>query len=272
MESKAKYFNEIKTLKLLARHEVGQNFLIDPDIAEKIVGLADIGPEDTVYEIGFGAGSLSYFIVAKPSHNVLADIDERFAIKLRGDFGDLENTEIRVENAMRSDLKGYTKIISNLPYYITSGLIERIVLDAPDVKKAVLMCQREVYSRLCAKEGDEGYSPLSIAIRYRATMKKEFNVSKDVFSPKPHVDSTVFTLTFDKEVPAKKGRKLYEFASKMFLHRRKTVYKNLQGMINDEDPKDEALEVLKKADIDPKKRPEELSLDDYLRLLFVLKK
>lgn len=259
-----KYFKGIAEYKLLAKHEVGQNFLVDSSSSKRIVDLAEIAEGDRVLEIGSGAGSLSFFLAQHSASCDLIDIDEALVLKLKNDFAHQEHVHPLLGNIMRWDLSSYTKIVGNLPYYITSGIIERILLSASQAKIAVLMVEKDVVSRLNAPQGSADYGPLPILIRYRATLEKGFNVPRTSFSPAPHVDSSVFVLRFKDSVSADKSAALYELVSKLFLHRRKTILNNLQTIVNDAD---KAKSILEKCAIAPTRRPEELSLGEYLKLL-----
>jgi 16S rRNA (adenine1518-N6/adenine1519-N6)-dimethyltransferase len=259
-----RYFKTIAEYKLLAKHEVGQNFLIDAGVAHKIIELASLQKGDKVLEIGSGAGSLSYFIAASSAESDLIDIDEALVLKLQSDFKNQVNVHPQMGNVMRFDLAPYDKIIGNLPYYITSGILERILLTASRANLAVLMVQKEVVARLTAPIGNEDYGPLPILLRYRAELSKGFVVPRTAFSPAPHVDSAVFLLRFRPESSLKEANALYSLVGKLFLHRRKTILNNLETVVSD--PL-KAKAILEKAAIVPTRRPEDLSLEDYRRLL-----
>jgi len=259
-----KYFETIAEYKLLAKHEVGQNFLIDVASAKRIVSLAELSGTDRALEIGSGAGSLSYFIAQTSASADLIDIDEGLVAKLQHDFDGNALIHPMVGNVMRYDLAPYTKIIGNLPYYITSAIIERILLTAEKAETAVLMVQKEVVARLTSPRGSADYGPLPILIQYRANFEKGFNVARTSFSPSPHVDSSVFVLHFKKDVSLPDAQTLYDLVSQLFLHRRKTILNNLQMVVKDVT---KAKSILEKAGIDAKRRPEELALGEYQRLL-----
>lgn len=261
---KEKYFAQIAEYKLLAKHEVGQNFLIDSDVARSIVERAELTAQDRVLEIGSGAGSLSFFIAQAPSTSDLIDIDEGLVVKLQNDFSNYNNVKPLQGNIMRWDLAPYDKIIGNLPYYITSAILERILLYGERVQLAVLMVQKEVVSRLTAPVGSSDYGPLPLLLRYRAEFEKGFLVPRTAFTPAPHIDSAVFALRFRDNASITEAQRLYRFVSSLFLHRRKTILNNLQTVTNDSAL---AQRILAQAAIDPRKRPEELSLADYENLL-----
>ncbi|OPZ36949.1 MAG: Ribosomal RNA small subunit methyltransferase A [Tenericutes bacterium ADurb.BinA155] len=265
---KTKYFEGVASYKLLAKKEVGQNFLADPDVAARIVGLLNLVSEDHVLEIGSGAGSLSFFLAEGPAQSDLIDIDEALVTKLQHDFEGNRYVHPEMGNAMRFDYAPYTKIIGNLPYYITSGIMEKILLGAKNASRVVLMVQKEAADRLLAKPGSKEYSPLSLYLNYVATVKRAFNVARTSFVPAPHIESSVLTVDFIREKHDDESAAMYQLAEKLFLYRRKTILNNLKTYLND-GPKAEA--VLHQAGIDPGLRPEDLSASNYLALLRALK-
>ena len=142
------FFESIKSYKLLANKSLGQNFLINPDIAKQIVRMLKIQAGDKVLEIGAGLGSLSYFLAKSPGKSDLIDIDERMLTFLSDQFKDFENVEVKRQNILKCNLEGYNKIIGNLPYYITSSIIEKLLLDGQNAELMVLMTQKEVFPKL----------------------------------------------------------------------------------------------------------------------------
>lgn len=258
------YFEKIAEYKLLAKHEVGQNFLIDRSSAKAIVDLLDINEDDNVLEIGSGAGSLSFYLSSYSCPITLIDIDEALITKLKEDFSDEPNISVIQANALKFDMAPFTKIVGNLPYYITSSLLEKILLDGSNCQKASIMVQKEVFSRLSSKPKVEGYGPLPILIEYRTKIRKEFVVPRSSFSPAPHVDSLVFTLSFKEEASITTAKELYRLTNALFLHRRKTILNNLSSYLKDEA---KAKEILVKTGIDAKKRPEEIDINGYLSIL-----
>ncbi len=258
------YFEKIAEYKLLAKHEVGQNFLIDKNVAKKIVDLLDISKDDNVLEIGSGAGSLSFYLSFYNCPITLIDIDEALVTKLKDDFKSKPNMNVGQANALKYDLTPFTKIVGNLPYYITSALLECVLLNGRHCQKASIMVQKEVFARLASGPKQEGYGPLPILIEYRAKIKKEFVVPRSSFAPAPHVDSLVFTLSFKKGSSPEIAKELYNLTSALFLHRRKTILNNLSSYLKDEA---KAKEILLKANIEPRKRPEEIDLNGYLSIL-----
>lgn len=261
------YFETISEYKLLAKHEVGQNFLVDKTSAKRIVDLLQIEEGDHVLEIGSGAGSLSYYLSFHSNPITLIDIDEGLVTKLKNDFASNQNIEVLQANALKYDISSFTKIVGNLPYYITSSLLERILLCGTSCKIASIMVQKEVFSRLSSHPKQDGYGPLPILISYLTTIRKEFVVPRSFFLPAPHVDSLVFTLTFNKNASHEVAVSLYRFLNALFLHRRKTILNNLSSFLADEE---KAKSALLEAGIQENKRPEEIDLKGYLSLLSIL--
>ena len=260
---KERYIESVREYKLIAKHEVGQNFLCSYEAASKIVGLANIEQGDKILEIGPGAGSLSVFLTDYPNEADLVDIDEGLITKLTEDFKAHENIHPLLANALKHDFTPYSVIIGNLPYYITSSLIERILLEGKSCRKAVIMVQKEAYSRLSSPIRTDGYGPLPILLSYIGVSKKAFSVSRDCFVPAPHVDSVVFTIDFRSDIDFDYAKSFYAFLNAAFLHRRKTIYNNLQYYLGDGG---KAGGIIADAGINKSARPEALSLKEYLAL------
>lgn len=254
------YFENVKSYKLLANKSLGQNFLVNSEVAKSIVNLLDIKEEDKIIEIGSGLGSLSYFLAKSPAKVDLIDIDERMLQYLNDQFGKQENVVVRRQNILKEDLSTYSKIIGNLPYYITSSIIEHILLTAINADKIVLMTQKEVYPKLLSSFK----SPLSLFLNYVSNISSAKEVGRNNFAPIPHVDSVVFVLTPNENIKNKDNKKLLKLMQRLFLLRRKNILNNLTNVVKD---KEKAREILAKLNIDTNKRPEELDINFYISLL-----
>ena len=259
------YFETIKQYKLMAEKEIGQNLLIDKEISKRIVDLLDLKPSDWVLEIGAGAGSLSYYLAQTGAEVDFVDIDERMISKLKKDFADVKTVRTCVKNALEMDLSPYNKIISNMPYYITNSLLEKILIEGFNLEKVVLMLQKEAFGRVYSKPGEPDYGPLSILANKRGIIKKEFLVKPTSFAPRPHVDSLVFTIEFQDRSDLKD---FYKFLKSGFLHRRKTISNNLSKIFNDPTLIKKTLQEL---GINETTRPEDIKQEDWMRLFSVLK-
>lgn len=256
MLDKTKYFEEVKSYKLIANKSLGQNFLVDSSIAEKIVEKLDVNKDDTVLEVGSGLGSLSYFLVQKEGQKTLIDIDKKILGFLHEKYKNMPDLRVKRQNILKADLSAFTKIIGNLPYYITSGIIEHILLNAVNAKKVVLMCQKEVYPKLTKNN----ISPLSILLNYVSDISSPMNVSRNSFVPVPHVDSVVFELNINENIRDNTNKEVYKLMCKLFLHRRKNMLNCLSTVCK---TREEGKIVLEKCGINENLRPEQLKIGDF---------
>ena len=257
------FFENIKSYKLIANKSLGQNFLINPSVAEKIVKLLEIKEGDTILEIGAGLGSLSYFLVKSQEKCQLIDVDERMLTFLNDEFKNAKNVEVKRQNILKYNLAGFNKIIGNLPYYITSSIIEKLLLDGKDAEIMVLMTQKEVYPKLLSLNK----SPLSLFLNYVCEISSSIDVGRNNFAPVPHVDSVVFTLKPNKNVKNPDNLRLYKTMKQLFLLRRKNILNNLSNYVQN---KEKAREILGKMGVETNKRPEELPIEFYINLLKML--
>ena len=268
LTSQQEFFDYIKAMRLLATQELGQNFLINPDVSKKIVDLLDVQSTENVLEIGAGFGSLSYFLLETKGLSFLLDVDPKTIVFLKEQFGDNPNISIIQESILKHDVSNYEKIIGNLPYYITSNTIEYVLLNARKARKLVFMIQKEVLPRLTAKATEEGYGPLAILVRYLGIPKRCLNVSRRQFVPAPHIDSVVVSIDIKPHADYETAEKLLKAAMNLFHHRRKTIRNNLRLLLNSDEL---AEQVLASSGVDGNKRPQDLPSEDYLKLTKQLK-
>lgn len=263
--NKVQYLEKVKSYKFLANKSLGQNFLVNPDVCEAIVNKLELSEKDNALEIGAGFGSLSIFLADRPSEITLIDVDEKAVNYLSKKFENSKNIRVLRQNILKMDVSNFDKIIGNLPYYITSEIIEYLLLNATNASKIVLMTQKEVYPKLTNK-GD--VSPLSLLLNYVSDISSPMSVSRNNFVPIPHVDSVVFTLTPNQNIKNEDNKKLFRLMKSIFLHRRKTILNCLSSTIGD---KLVAANLLKELNVSELKRPEQLDINFYLNLLKLLK-
>ena len=262
------FFQNVASYKFLTKKEVGQNFLVDASSAKRIVDALMIAPNEKVLEVGCGAGSLTYFLSNYDNGMDIIDIDEVMLSKVKEDFKSHSNLNIIYGNAAKYDYRSYQKIIGNLPYYITSLIIENVLVGGENLQKAVFMIQKEAADRLLAKVGTKEYAPLSVLMGLCYQSKRLFNVSRNAFVPAPHVDSTVIEIVKTNEVPLEEGVAAFKLATALFRFRRKTIFNNLKNIVHDGD---KTSTILAATGIDEKSRPEDLTPLDYLRLSKAIK-
>ena len=265
--SKTDFFENIKTYKYSANKSLGQNFLVDSNVCEKIVNELEVKESDTVLEIGAGLGSLSYYLVKTNAQTTLIDIDEQMLIALHNNFDKYDNVEVLRQNILKYDVSNFTKIIGNLPYYITSGIIEHLLLNAKNAETIVLMTQKEVLQKLLPSSKE--ISPLTLLLNYVAELKPALNVSRNCFVPVPHVDSSVFKLIPNANIKNEENKEVYKLMCNIFLHRRKTILNCLTNIVKD---KNVASDILKELNTSELLRPEQLNIEFYFSLKRQIKK
>ena len=258
MEINRKTLNDILIkINITANKNLGQNFLVDPLAAEKIVSLLNVNENDKVLEIGPGLGSLTHFL---QNYSLdVCDIDERMCRVINAIYGDKNNIQIFNEDILKFDVSKYDKIISNLPYYITSDIITYLLLNAKKCKEMVFMVQKEAALRFL--DNNNKTEPLSILINLVGQIKKVSIIKPSSFVPAPHVDSMVFKIEVYNNYDNISS--IYKFVKTMYLQKRKTIYNNLTSIVKN---KDKARELLEKLGLNPLLRPENLTNKDYLSL------
>jgi len=250
------------------KKKFGQNFITDKNIIEAIVNKAELDKETLVIEIGPGAGSLTN-LLGKQAKNVIAyEIDETLKPILEKNIED--NTEIIYGDFLKRDVipdikkYDYKKlyVVANLPYYITTPIIIKLIEDKIPVDKIVVMVQKEVGDRFRAKPKTKDYNSLSIFLNYYFNVKKELDISRNVFMPKPNVDSIVVSFTKkDKKLPLKNEDIFFKLIRDSFTQKRKTLRNNLKGY-----DLSKIEEVLTKYDLDLSVRAEALPIEIFVEI------
>jgi 16S rRNA (adenine1518-N6/adenine1519-N6)-dimethyltransferase len=255
----------LRKLKIHPRKSLGQNFLTNRNIAERIVKLSGAKKDETIIEIGVGTGVLTEEI-AKHAKNVIGFEIDRNMRKLHRDLLSMDNVEIIYDDFLKQDLYNYSvdklKYIANIPYNITSPLLEKIVFNGPKFISAVFMVQKEFAERMLARHGSKKYGSMTVKLKTFLNINREMNISKRNFYPVPNIDTVVIKLDFRKNIPIDfSNRKAFNsFVNVCFSHRRKQLKNNLKGLV--EKPE----EFLEKYEINPKIRAEELKIDQFVTL------
>lgn len=273
-----------RTREILQKHgfsfkkSLGQNFLTEPNILQKIVATAEIDEHTNVIEVGPGIGALTEHL-ARAAHQVLAfEIDDRLIPVLEDTLSPYDNIKVVHNDILKVDLKKETayfdqampiKVVANLPYYITTPIMMHILESDLAVDEMVVMMQREVADRISAKPGTKAYGSLSIAVQYYMEASTAFIVPKTVFVPQPNVDSAILRL-IRRETPAVEvtnENEFFKLTKAAFNMRRKTLWNNLLSSYGKDEVTKAWLEAgLQQAEIDPKRRGETLSLEEFARL------
>ena len=252
------------------KKKFGQNFIIDENIINNIVTKANVDKDTLVIEIGPGAGSLTYFL-AKFAKNVLCyEIDTTLKEILRDNLKEYDNVEVIYNDFLKvnvlDDIKKYEYkklyVIANLPYYITTPIIIKLIEDDINVDKIVVMVQKEVGDRFKAVPGTKDYSSLSVFLSYYYNIKKIMDVSKNVFIPKPNVDSIVVEFNKkEKKLNVMDEQLFFKLIKDSFEFKRKTLKNNLKNYDLEKIDK-----VLKKHKLDLNVRAEQISLELFVEI------
>lgn len=273
------------TMDLVKKHgfkftkSLGQNFLIDDNIVDKIVAGAGIGPEDKIIEVGPGIGTLTREMASRAQNLMAVEIDKNLIPILEDTLGDYDNVKIVNEDIIKADIRGLidenlgggpVKLVANLPYYITTPIIMRFLEENINVTDIVVMVQKEVAERMNAQPGGKDFGALSVAVQYYCDTEIIAKVPRHLFVPQPNVDSIVIALRVRPERKYKVDDEdlYFKVVKAAFGQRRKTLLNSISSMGNL--AKDQVKEALEEAGIDPKRRGETLSLDEFAILSNVI--
>lgn len=273
------------TMDLVKRHgfkftkSLGQNFLIDDNIVDKIVAGAEIGSSDKIIEVGPGIGTLTREMASRAGALMAVEIDKNLIPILTDTLGDYENVKIVNEDIIKADIRGLidenlsggpVKLVANLPYYITTPIIMRFLEEDINVTDIVVMVQKEVAERMNAQPGGKDFGALSVAVQFYCDTEIVAKVPRHLFVPQPNVDSIVIALRVRPERKYRVDSEdlFFKVVKAAFGQRRKTLLNSIASMGNLS--KDMVKEALEEAGIDPKRRGETLSLDEFAILSNVI--
>ena len=248
----------------------GQNFIIDENIISNIISKSGIDKDTLVIEIGPGAGSLTYKLSEYAKNVLCYEIDTTLKDLLNDNLKDLTNVEIKFEDFLKSnpneDIKKYSYkklyVVANLPYYITTPIIMKFIEDSVPVDKLVVMVQKEVGDRFKAVPNTKEYNSLSVYLNYYFDVKKILDVSRNVFIPKPNVDSIVIEFTRRENLIKLNNQSLFfRLVRDSFKQKRKNLRNNLKGYdLEQIEP------ILQKHNLDLTARAEQLPIEIFVEI------
>ncbi|MGD6850268.1 16S rRNA (adenine(1518)-N(6)/adenine(1519)-N(6))-dimethyltransferase RsmA [Rossellomorea aquimaris] len=275
----------IRTKEILGKYgfsfkkSLGQNFLIDPNILKNITEYAGLSEKTAAIEIGPGIGALTEHLARTSGKVVAFEIDQRLIPILDDTLSPYKNVKIINEDILEADVaaiinkefKGFEDImvVANLPYYVTTPIILKLLMERLPIRGICVMLQKEVGDRISAQPGTKAYGSLSIAIQYYTEAEMVMTVPKTVFMPQPNVDSAVIRLTKREKPPVEVISEDFFFivTRSSFAQRRKTILNNLSSQLpQGKEKKDMILEALSAAGIEPTRRGETLSIQEFGRL------
>ena len=255
-------------MTVIAKKSLGQNFLIDKNVLNKIIKITKIYKKN-ILEIGPGTGNLTeYILQEKPDDLTVVEKDENLCQRLFLRFKDkinIINNDVLKENLELINSKDNLTVFGNLPYNISTEIICRWVLNLKETywfDELILMFQKEVADRIIAKENTSQFGRLAILMNWRLNIKKIFDISPNSFSPKPKIDSTVLHFIPKKEFQKFKNSKNIEIVTRTFFNQKRKMIKNpLKQLFKN--PK----EISKKLNIDLNLRPQNLSISQFYEII-----
>lgn len=273
----------LKHYKLQANKSFGQNFLIDDDVIDGIIESANISKKDLVIEIGPGLGTLTSKLLENANKVIAVEIDNKMVEVISDRFRMYNNLQIINEDILKIDLNaiienekqedGKVKIVANLPYYISTPIIMKLLEERLNIDEIVVMVQKEVADRLTAKPGTKLSGAITYAVDYYAEAEPVLNVGRDCFIPAPKVDSEVIKLKLRKQpkVEVNNEKELFKLIKLNFTQRRKTLINVLvnSGMVKS---KEVAMKIFDELEFDYGIRGETLNLEQYKLLIDCINK
>ena len=264
----------LKKYNISANKSLGQNFLINDEVIEKIVDSANVNKEDLVIEIGPGLGTLTAKLLERAKKVIAIELDNRMISILNDRFSLFENFELINEDVLKVNLNEVihkenvksVKVVANLPYYITTPIIMKLLEDKLNIESITVMIQKEVAKRLTAQPGDKLSGAITYSVNYYCEPEEVIIVPNSSFIPEPEVESEVINLKIRKEPPVevKNEELFFKLIKASFMQRRKTLLNGItnSGLMN----KEEAKELLLKVELDERVRGESLSMQDFANL------
>lgn len=266
----------MKKYKIRANKSLGQNFLINQNVVDNIVGCSNITKDDLVIEIGPGLGTLTKELLEKAGKVICIELDKKMVKILTERFSLYDNFELINNDVLQVKLNkiiseekekhGYksAKIVANLPYYITTPIIMKLLEDRLDLESITVMIQKEVADRLIATPGEKNTGAITYSVYYYATSEAILEVPNDSFIPEPEVTSKVIKLTLRKEPPVEVKSKgvMFKIIKSAFMQRRKTL---LNALTNTKVfmSKEEGMKILNELGLDENIRAEKLTLGNF---------
>ena len=263
---------------IVANKSLGQNFLINDEVINEIVKASEISRDDLIIEIGPGLGTLTSKILEKAKKVIAIELDKKMIKILEERFKLYNNLEIINEDVLKVDLHKLiekekvenqireVKIVANLPYYITTPIIMKLLEDKLDITSITVMVQKEVAERLAAKTGEKLAGAITYAVEYYSEAKKIVEVPKESFIPEPEVESEVIQLNLREEpaVKVKDEVKFFKLIKTSFMQRRKTLLNGISnsGLVE----KEKLKQILKELEIDENIRGEKLTIDQFAEI------
>lgn len=275
-----------KTKSIMNRFDIrankryGQNFLVDDNILEQIVRASGVTKEDLVIEIGPGLGNLTEYLLDNAKYALLVEIDPKMIEVIQDRFKDRTNYTLLNEDILKVNIDSVVKeiqqenniefssvkVVANLPYYITTPIIFKLLEDENTISDITVMVQKEVASRMVAEPKSKEFGILTLMVKYFSNASIEVEVPNSSFIPSPDVTSAVITLKKKRKYSVKNEKIFFELIHKAFAQRRKKMINSLEASKFNQMSKSDIEELFNKCNIDFNTRAEQLDIDDFVNI------
>ena len=275
-----------KTKMILNKYDIkankrfGQNFLIDDNILENIVEVSNISKSDLVIEIGPGLGNLTEYVINKAGYMLLVEIDNKMIQILNDRFKEKDNYSLLNDDVLKINLDkkveeiekklnikfNKIKVVANLPYYITTPILFKLLQDESRIDSITVMVQKEVAERMVARSKTKDYGILTLMVEYLSDANIEFIVPKDSFIPAPNVTSAIISLRKNKKFRVNDEKIFFDLIHKSFAKRRKTMINSLYLSNFNGMDKENLNQIFNQLGMDNNVRAEELEIEDYINI------
>ena len=270
---------ERKNKPVFAKKSFGQNFLVDPNYIKKIISALDLQPDETIIEIGAGRGALTERLIESGANVIAIELERGMIVVLKEKFSQYENFQLVEQDGLKVDFREISKIkdqkskiklVANLPYNISTAILQKLIEQREVFSEMVLMFQREVVDRITAKVGNKERGYLSVLVEAYLQTEKLFDVPPTAFRPAPKVWSAIVRLIPNElsEISQNEDKLFKQLISVGFTQKRKTILNNLKNLQLKMSNKIETAEkLLELCQIDSNRRAETLTLTEWLKIL-----
>lgn len=258
------------------KKKFGQNFLEDKNYVERIIDVSDIKEDDVILEIGPGDGAMTKKLLEKAKKVICVELDRDLEKILRDQFDDNEKFNLIMKDVLKLDFKTEigekVKVVANIPYYITSPIINKLIENREYVDEIFIMVQKEVGERIVSPPDSKDYGILTIAVNFYADSTLLFVIPKEAFDPPPNVDSAFLSIKMRKNNRYEElitEEELFKYVKAAFASRRKNIVNNISSLGFE---KGALKELFEQNGIEPNKRAENFSIDEFIEMISLLKK
>lgn len=258
------------------KKQFGQNFLNDNTVLQKIMESANIDDDETILEIGPGDGKLTKELLESAKKVISVEIDRDLENVLKNKFGSNEKFKLIMKDVLKlnfdEEIGEKVKVVANIPYYITSPIINKLIENRANIDEIYIMVQKEVAERISAEPDSKEYSVLTLAVKYYGDAEILFTIPRECFTPAPNVDSAFMRIRLRKDNKYEKiidEKEFFTYIKAAFANKRKNIVNNLMAVGFE---KNELKDIFTGKGIDINKRAEDFHIDEFINIIDILKK